>query len=169
MEIGATGGRVTGALPPAEETLAAFEDELVVLLAGRAAEIVVLGCASAGSGGSAVSDLARATQIATAIESAYGLGQRGLLWTAPEQVSLAHDRPLRAAVQKRLAQADAAAVNLVRKHAVQLERVAKVLLADSSIERAKLTTLFELDATSVADTSAVDQSSTPFATTGTLV
>ncbi len=169
VEIGPVGGRVTGALPPADETLAAFEDELVVLLAGRAAEIVLLGFASAGSGGSAVSDLARATQIATAIESAYGLGQRGLLWTAPEQVSLAHDRPLRLAVQKRLAQADAAAMNLVRKHAVQLERVAKALLADSSIDREKLTKLFEVDATSATETALADQSSTPLTNTGSLV
>jgi hypothetical protein len=61
-------------------TESGIHDEIMELLAGRAAEEVVLGSVSGGSGGSDSSDLARATQLALAEETAFGLGGGGLVW-----------------------------------------------------------------------------------------
>ncbi|SFY33702.1 Peptidase family M41 [Paracoccus pantotrophus] len=68
-----------------------MQDRLVQLLAGRAAERLVLGDVSAGAGGSADSDLAQATMIATSIQTRYGLGAQGPVWTADPETLLALD------------------------------------------------------------------------------
>jgi hypothetical protein len=56
-----------------------MRQRLALLLAGRAAEEVVLGAPSSGAGGDLDSDLATATRVATTAEAALGLG-RELLW-----------------------------------------------------------------------------------------
>ncbi|MCF6368133.1 ATP-dependent metallopeptidase FtsH/Yme1/Tma family protein [Rhizobium halophilum] len=53
-----------------------YERLLALLMAGRAAELIVLKTASAGSGGAEHSDLARATRIATSMEQTLGFGTR---------------------------------------------------------------------------------------------
>lgn len=148
VEIGAMGGHVTGASPPAQETLAALEAELTILLAGRAAEFVVLGCVSAGSGGGAQSDLARATELAKAMDSALGLGRSGLVWTDPDKLCIMRDKRLRHAVQKRLVKAETAAITLIGKNTDQFERVAKSLLARRSLDHHALAQLFGIAPTS---------------------
>ena len=45
-----------------------------MLMAGRAAEQIVVGAASAGSGGTEENDLARATRLALAMERSLGFG-----------------------------------------------------------------------------------------------
>lgn len=154
VEIGPGGGRVTGAAPCAEDTLAAFEAELLILMAGRAAEFVVFGCVSAGAGGGAESDLARATELATAIDGALGLGQAGLVWTDPAKLCIMTDKRLRRAVQERLVRAETAAIALVEKHRDQVEHIAKALLAQRSLDRQDLAKLFGIDAGSTAGTKA---------------
>jgi ATP-dependent Zn protease len=56
------------------DTLGYREDMLAMLMAGRAAEQVVVGSVSAGSGGADDSDLARATKLALALERSLGFG-----------------------------------------------------------------------------------------------
>ena len=90
LSIGSDGG-LTRSEPDEMQvqTRAALEHYLVILLAGRAAEELVFGEATAGAGGSENSDLARATWIATRIEFE--------LWARPLWSGLAaggqHKRP----------------------------------------------------------------------------
>ncbi|MCK5750686.1 MULTISPECIES: hypothetical protein [Alphaproteobacteria] len=74
---GSMGGYVEG-----EEDVVHVETEdrlmarLAIMLGGRAAERVMFGTASAGAGGSNDSDLAQATRLAIAMETALGFGGR---------------------------------------------------------------------------------------------
>jgi ATP-dependent Zn protease len=146
VEIGPGGGTVEAPRVRGERTLAALDDELVVLLAGRAAERLVLGGPSAGAGGGPTSDLGRATRLATLIESSFGLGEAGPLWIDPDVVSLAADPGLKASVQARLARAEAAADALVAENRAVLERVAQALFASRSLGRTELAGLIGRDA-----------------------
>lgn len=56
------------------DTLGNREDMLAMLMAGRAAEQIVVGSVSAGSGGTEDSDLARVTKLALLMERALGFG-----------------------------------------------------------------------------------------------
>lgn len=56
------------------DTLGYHEDMLAMLMAGRAAEQMVTGSVSSGSGGAEHSDLARATKLALAMERNLGFG-----------------------------------------------------------------------------------------------
>ncbi|HQT40159.1 MAG TPA: AAA family ATPase [Acidocella sp.] len=62
-------------------TAAAIDDILLIALAGRAAEEIFYGAASAGAGGTDRSDLALATKFATHAELALGLGSCGIVWS----------------------------------------------------------------------------------------
>ncbi|MBZ7924397.1 AAA family ATPase [Ensifer adhaerens] len=57
-------------------TAQTYRDRIVVLLAGIAAEQVLLGAVSDGAGAGPDSDLAQATRIATMLQSAMGMGNR---------------------------------------------------------------------------------------------
>ncbi|MBP0483624.1 hypothetical protein [Sagittula salina] len=61
-------------------TSATLHRDRTVLLAGRMAEILVLGAPSSGAGGDSDSDLAKAVMLAANEVGAYGLGQNGALW-----------------------------------------------------------------------------------------
>lgn len=66
-----------GTMPTRDDLLR----QIAFTLAGRAAEEIILGAASAGSGGSPDSDLAIATRIATSIVGSFGMDEDvGLLW-----------------------------------------------------------------------------------------
>lgn len=58
-------------------------ENLATLLAGRRAEIVFFGQALSGSGGAADSDLARATTLATSLETSLGLPPCRWRWHSP--------------------------------------------------------------------------------------
>lgn len=60
-----------------------IEKRMMILLAGRAAEEVVLGCPSTLSGGAEESDLYKATSVALAALMSQGMrrGERSMLWT----------------------------------------------------------------------------------------
>lgn len=75
-----------------EVTSRSIDNELVLLLAGRAAEEAILGEITAGAGGGETSDLARATLLAFTAEANYGLGTDALLWTKPPELSDLHKR-----------------------------------------------------------------------------
>lgn len=109
---------------------------IAVLLAGRAAETLVLGAPGSGGGGSSQSDLARATAMATALEVSWGLGDSAV-WRAEPEAAIAqleNDPVLRRRVQIHLERAEAAALGILRANQRQL-----TLLADALASRAILT------------------------------
>ncbi|MCA1536714.1 AAA family ATPase [Bradyrhizobium sp. NBAIM03] len=75
-------GGVTSIDPASSDlvTRQSIEKQVVGILAGRAAEIVLLGDPSAGSGGDERSDLALATRLVASMEFSLGLGEHGLLF-----------------------------------------------------------------------------------------
>lgn len=115
---------------------------LMSLLAGRAAEEVILGEASSGAGGGSRSDLARATNLAMHASLSLGLDPAsGLLWSGQfddNRVSevLAADHELAGRIKERLAEAYADAVALIRVH-----KAAVVALAEALVVRGALNTL----------------------------
>lgn len=79
-----TAGGVTLANKSSVLTRADCEREVVVLLAGMAAEELLLGHRSTGAGGPSFSDLGRATELLTALHTVHGMGNR--LFYAPWEV-----------------------------------------------------------------------------------
>lgn len=139
MMITPIGGHVMhiadGALTLAQD----YRKELAVWLAGRAAEKVILGTVSAGSGGGAGSDLAVATKIATIFETCTGLGSSGLLWSAPPEQAfnlLRTDPDLADRVTGHLNDATTIAETLLRKHRKTLEALAAALTARGYLAKA---------------------------------
>ncbi|OSQ57040.1 hypothetical protein MCRY_18480 [Marivita cryptomonadis] len=108
---------------------AELEAALAVDMAGRAAERVVFGEASAGAGGAADSDLARATNMAVALEAAWGLGDR-LSWLGDPETIVARlrlDPPLAARVEDHLRRAEERALRILQAQRPVLEAIATAL------------------------------------------
>lgn len=109
------------------ETAEAF---VLVALAGRAAEIVLLGGPSSAAGGSAESDLAVATRKLAALHASYGLGESLVHRATPEDATalLALDPAILRTVHEDLARLQARAVALVRANRGVFKRVAERLV-----------------------------------------
>jgi hypothetical protein len=119
-----------------------MEAALALDLAGRAAEVAVLGAPSGGAGGTEDSDLANATLLAVAIEASLGLGDH-LVWQGSPQTVLDRlplDGDLRDRIEGHLRRAEARALRIVEAHLPLLEEIAGALY------RAALLTGPELDA-----------------------
>lgn len=107
---------------------------LATILAGRAAEEVIFGHPSSGSGGGATSDLALATRFAVMASTAFGLdATTGLVWSGmPERETLsamlAADPALAVRVRTSLGDAYADALTLIRRRRAVLEELAKALV-----------------------------------------
>ncbi len=119
-------------------TREALREQLVELLTGRAAEEVVLGDVSGGSGGSPASDIAVATCLAAAVEFSLGLGSNGPLWLGtptPDNVAamLLRRPAMAAAVKLHLDAAYGRAVELVRAERAAVVAVAARLRSDRSL------------------------------------
>lgn len=126
----AAGSTVTRRLLGASPTRAEIELDVVATLAGRAAELVILGEASVGSGGSPDSDLGVATRQITSLLTSYGLGPN-LIFVADAQDALdllRYDPELRATVSRTLAGLHERTVIAVRQHRAAIEAVADVLM-----------------------------------------
>lgn len=148
VTIDAPNGGFTEALSPDDplETEKRCQDLLVVVMAGRAAEQVIYGSAIAGSGGYAHSDLAKATQLATTIETSLGFGRRmPLLYRDPDhwQAMIRQDAGLARIVHRRLHDAEASARRLVRRHRAELDMIADGVEAGGTLEGAELAELAE--------------------------
>ena len=108
--------------------------ELMRVLAGRAAEEVMFGRITDGSGGSAGSDLSQATLTATRAATAYGLlGSGDLRWRGMPDMRdlrefLRDDAVLAKQVGRALDRAYADVLNLLRIHRRGLEAVATALM-----------------------------------------
>jgi ATP-dependent Zn protease len=114
-------------------TRAVVDDVLVMLMGGRAAEEVMFGSVSAGAGGSADSDLAKATKLAVRAESSFGLGDTGLVWAELEDLDRLYQlfatRPgTERAIRERLDESYAAAVRIITEMREAVELVAAALL-----------------------------------------
>ncbi|WP_275787472.1 ATP-dependent Zn protease [Pararhizobium gei] len=105
-------------------------NSVACLLAGRAAELTVIGEALAGGGGADESDLARATAMALAAETSLGFsGHQPLLYRSATMGTneLALDRQLAERVNRRLENAEAIARRIIDENRRAVEDVAAQL------------------------------------------
>ncbi|MDG3042475.1 AAA family ATPase [Roseicyclus marinus] len=139
------GGIARQLVTPGPVGVEELEDELVVLLGGRAAERVMFGRVTTGSGGDETSDLAAATKIAVAIDSSFCLGGSPIWRGRPEsaQRHLQEDPELRRQVGMRLRHAENRAMNVLTAHRSTLERLAAELDARGNLGRAALAALLQ--------------------------
>ena len=123
-----SGGETHRLHTPKEGRLADLQAELSYLLAGRAAERLLLTEVSAGSGGDATSDLALATNVALSIETKLGLGASGLMWDDTPDAAALRDPTLRARVQQHLGEAEAKAHAILMHEQDLLREMSRALL-----------------------------------------
>jgi ATP-dependent Zn protease len=121
-------------------TPAALQAYIVALLAGRAAEELLLGEVSSGAGGASDSDLGYATRLAADAELTLGLGEQRLVWfdlSPPARLStlLAQRPDIERQVNARLAQAYREASATLAKFKPELERMARRLLECRSLSK----------------------------------
>jgi hypothetical protein len=111
------------------------KDLLAYTLAGRAAEAVIFGSIGSGSGGPMPTcDLAHANKIAWAIETSFGYGLSGLIWSPCDQANTSTDPVMRASVLTRLNTAESTARNVLEGHRVLLLEMAKDLMRHRILE-----------------------------------
>lgn len=130
---------------PVAETEDWISSLLIVKLAGRAAEEIVLGTCIAGSGGSPDSDLAGATALALQMEVAFGFGTKmPLLYrNAEAHGAILLSRPeVARRVNDRLEKAYEAARELIRDHLAPLQSLGHELLQHDTLEGEHLVQVF---------------------------
>lgn len=122
-----------------------LERLVITYLAGRGAEIVFFGDASAGAGGSADSDLARATATVVSIHASLGLGNslvyRGHGNDASAVMRL--EPRIAKAVEDDLARLQNAAVNFVTENKALIAAVADLLVETRAIDGGQLRALID--------------------------
>lgn len=140
------GGMVEGDQPAVEEeTEERAEALLLVRLAGRAAEQELLGSVTAGSGGTSSSDLAGATELATAMEMSLGFSRNApLLYRATDDTAslLIYHPDIASRVNARLEAAYAKACDLIRRNREAIETLARELMDHNTLEGAGLASVF---------------------------
>jgi cell division protease FtsH len=120
MELGPTG----------LATRASIERRVIVLLAGRAAEIALLGSASSGAGGDELSDLAESSRLLAAMALSYGLADDELLYRADSDDALrelSRDPAARRRVDDMLKELQDRALEIARDHRSQIADIADAL------------------------------------------
>ena len=141
LSIGGSGGLAESDLGEMRAmTRAHLEKYLVALLAGRAAEQLTFGEATAGAGGSDTSDLGRATTLATRLEADFGLGAFGLVCipggSSGRDLLLLDS--LRSAVSGTMDRAYAEALELLSLNRQALEALAAALFCGGYLDRADI-------------------------------
>ena len=134
------------------DTLSYRKDLLAMLLAGRAAEQIVLCSVSVGSAGSDDSDLARATRLALALERSLGFGAvQPLLYRDDKDPTLVLDAhpDLAARVHARLDKALAKATDVLNGNRDKLDRLTAVLFEQQALDGETVIDILD-DRTSVA-------------------
>lgn len=119
------------------DTLCYLEDMLAMLMAGRAAEQIVVGSVSSGSGGSDDSDLARVTKLALAMERTLGFAAvHPLLYRHDkDQASVLDGNPdLAARVHTRLETALAKALEILQQNRGALDALIPKIFEDQVID-----------------------------------
>ncbi len=138
IQITADGGAILRQPIAHQGLLADIEAEMAYSLAGRAAEHLIFGEVSAGSGGPETSDLAKATRYALDIETTYGLGYEGLLWQSKPNEALLTTPAIRDRVRHRLVCAERHAAAILTKHRAVLEALADELVQKRSMPAAEI-------------------------------
>lgn len=114
-----------------------FTDELVLTMAGRAAEAILLGSIGAGSGVLRDSDLDHATRLAAALEGSMGYGgQNPLLFHGEDvlKLRLLQDREFAARVHHRIVVAEKSAGEVIRQKKAEVIALADRLASDGVID-----------------------------------
>lgn len=117
------------------------ENQIAVILAGRAAETLVLGRAAIGSGMGKGSDMSRATFLACMLETQVGAGQFGLVHTDTATSDIFHHPLLFSAVRDRLAAADRSIATLIHETQATLLELAQTLLAQGYLSKQQILTI----------------------------
>jgi cell division protease FtsH len=106
-----------------------IEQRVVILLSGRAAEIVLLGDASSGAGGREGSDLATATRLLAAMTLSFGLGDDQLIYLADadEAHRELRDPNTRRLIDEAMRRLQARALEIIDLHRTQVEAIAQAL------------------------------------------
>ncbi len=110
-------------------TRSQIEDHVTMMLAGRAAEKIIVGEESVAAGGSKHSDLAKATRLIAGLHASAGLGQSLLYLASLDEAReyMKFDFELRRHVEEHLQKLQQRAFQLVEKHRTAIEAVAAVL------------------------------------------
>lgn len=117
--------------------------ELAYWLGGRAAEQLICGDASSGSGAHNDSDLDAATALVLEQELMWGLGRNGLAFTPIERQDRFKMSPiLRSSVNKTLASAEDLARDTLTKNRDLLEFVTQALLDERELNNTQIAMLF---------------------------
>lgn len=104
------------------------QDELAVHLGGRAAERLVFGEISGGSGGGRQSDLAAATELALTYHMRSGLGCRGPIWSNVGIEPAIQDPKVQERLRRQLVAAETRAGRVLTRHRALLMSMASALL-----------------------------------------
>lgn len=118
-----------------------LSDQLVFTMAGRAAEMEIIGSVGGGSGAGAASDLEHATHIAADMEGRLGFGAvNPLLYLGGDaiRIRLLQDREFAARVHSRIEAAEARAVTLVRECRSEVELMADRLVMSGTLEKTEI-------------------------------
>ncbi|MEO3480341.1 hypothetical protein AAFO90_22090 [Phaeobacter sp. CAU 1743] len=110
------------------------------MLAGRAAEEVLLGDISSGGGTGVSSDLAQATRLAIEAECGLGFGPT-LTWVPPETPYSLLPEPMRQRIEASLQAVQAEARAAMDRHRTTVERVAGVLSERRELDAAQIADL----------------------------
>ena len=136
------GGILAGGALDGTVTITEIRDLIVMILSGRAAEESILGQPSAGSGGSSDSDLASATALAIAADTAFGFG-KSLVWHGlPGAAEIPSMLALRPDMEARVASVlDASyreARSFVHGHRGAIEAIARRLMENGTMSGAEV-------------------------------
>jgi ATP-dependent Zn protease len=138
LRIDRAGGSTVWEMPPLHSYETALA-EIKTLLAGRAAEQVLLGNVSNGSGLGPQSDLALATDLAVRMETEWGLGDGGLIWQPNTPLNLRHGQQwLREKLNHTLNTAYAEARTIIATHRELVLDLADALLNERELTGPKL-------------------------------
>jgi cell division protease FtsH len=121
-------------------------NELIIMLAGRAAEDVLVGSVSAYSGGPEFSDLAQANDLALRMETVLGFGTTLPLLHLPttdRTMLLTMDKELAGRIHQRLEKAYEEARALVRRQQAAVKYTAAMILHDRPLEGDRLQRIVE--------------------------
>ena len=137
MQLSRDGGSTSRGSAIQEGTPLEFENELTIILAGRASERLALGSISAGAGGSIESDLAQASALQLQFDREFGLGVNGNAWIGPPDMKqLSPEDCTRLRVK--LDQFERRARALLAPHRDLLETLAAHLVEHRELQEAEL-------------------------------
>jgi ATP-dependent Zn protease len=136
LTIESEGGGMHARAAASANTRAVLETRIAIALAGHAAETLILGAPSGGSGGGEESDLAFATQIAAMIEESLGLGET-LVYLSPDDRAkdrIRIDPGQRRLIEGHLRKNHARATRLLEANLAQLIALATALDAEGILQ-----------------------------------